>query len=300
MYPREVHTDPDPFGGPAHLQHWASRSGISLLENVQLDSAEFWGGGNAVVRKGILSPVGKKVAVKSPRVKDDKSEWKVRKVLREAYIWSKVQHDNVIPLIGITTQFDGSPSLVSSWMSKGNARAYVQDPQVDPRPLLGEIGNALGYLHSFKPHPIYHGDVKGLNVLISDDGHALLTDFGLAYSHVLDSSDVIHGFNGGGTLRWMAPEFFDVEACYATAQGDVWAFGMTMLELFTRRDPFFETSTQNGIICRILRGTPGRPTDEITQYRLSDEWWGALSRCWIQDPSKRPWMSDIQRLLIAM
>ena len=66
-----------------------------------------------------------------------------------------------------------------------------------------------------------------LNVLISNDGRPLLVDFG--FSFIVNSSDIEGG--RGGTPHWMAPEQFDSDECtaLATAQADVWAFGMTAL-----------------------------------------------------------------------
>ena len=66
-----------------------------------------------------------------------------------------------------------------------------------------------------------------LNVLISNDGRPLLVDFGLSF--IVNSSDIEGG--RGGTLRWMAPEQLEPDECtaLATAQADVWAFGMTAL-----------------------------------------------------------------------
>jgi len=68
------------------------------------------------------------------------------------------------------------------------------------------------------------------NVLISNDGCPLLVDFGLSFIDKSPSSMDIEG-SGGGTLNWMAPEQLESFECtpFATAQGDVWAFGMTAL-----------------------------------------------------------------------
>ena len=60
-----------------------------------------------------------------------------QKFLKEVHAWSKLAHENVLPLIGITTQFDLTVSIVSPWMAKGNARNHVlRDKSVDPRPLV--------------------------------------------------------------------------------------------------------------------------------------------------------------------
>ena len=66
-----------------------------------------------------------------------------QKVVREAHVWSKLDHKNVLPLIGITTDFDVSISLVSKWMTIGTAHDYVQDRSVDPRPLVGSDTSCL-------------------------------------------------------------------------------------------------------------------------------------------------------------
>ncbi|KAG6328097.1 hypothetical protein ID866_10993, partial [Astraeus odoratus] len=71
-------------------------------------------------------------------------------------------------------------------MDRGNAHDYVQDRSIDPRPLIIGIAHGLQYLHDHKPYAIYHGDLKGANVLISPDGQPLLCDFGL--SHAVNSS----------------------------------------------------------------------------------------------------------------
>ncbi|KAG6329532.1 hypothetical protein ID866_9555 [Astraeus odoratus] len=88
------------------------------------------------------------------------------------------------------------------------------------------IANGLVYLHNHECGPVIHGDLKGANVLISDDGHALLTDFG--GSHLVNSTlrmSVSLAFTF--TLNWMPPEMLDQSS--PSVEGDVWSFGMTML-----------------------------------------------------------------------
>jgi len=70
--------------------------------------------------------------------------------------------------------------------------------------------------------------VLQVNILISDNGKALLTDFG--FSVAINSSFSIDISDTGGikgTLRWMSPEILD--GGEVSHQADVWAFGMTAL-----------------------------------------------------------------------
>ncbi|KIO04999.1 hypothetical protein M404DRAFT_949063 [Pisolithus tinctorius Marx 270] len=152
-------------------------------------------------------------------------------MLDEAHTWWQLRHSNVLSILGITTDFDGTVSLVSPWMDGGSAHAYVQNANRDPRPLIKDIALGLRYLHKHPKGKIIHGDLKGDNVLITSDGRAVLTDFGLS---VLENSSfsmtVSREF--GGTLRWMAPELVGTLGSNDpnfTLEGDIWAFGMTML-----------------------------------------------------------------------
>jgi serine/threonine protein kinase len=100
---------------------------------------------------------------------------------------------------------------------------------------LLDVGRGMLYLHSAK---IVHGDLKARNVLISDEGRALVADFGLAE---FERHDVIPPRVGStssgsgektprliGTPHWLAPECFkDVTSDRKFA--DVWAMSMLIL-----------------------------------------------------------------------
>ncbi|KAI6018012.1 kinase-like domain-containing protein [Pisolithus microcarpus] len=149
--------------------------------------------------------------------------------INEICIWTQVEHENIMPLLGITAKFDQTASMMTEWMARGNAHNYVQDVVVDPRPLvcqlvqLLDVAWGLSYLHN---SDIVHGDIKGLNVLISAAGRALVTDFGSSYkSSSLPSMDIDPP--RGGSLQWLAPKSLDT--CALSQQADVWAYRMTAL-----------------------------------------------------------------------
>ena len=79
-------------------------------------------------------------------------------------------------------------------------------------------------------------------MLVSNDGHALLTDFG--FSHLSEASfSLAVEQRPGGTLNWMAPEYLEMNGPKMTTAGDVWSFGMTALASHLITLPFTTTNT---------------------------------------------------------
>jgi serine/threonine protein kinase len=87
-----------------------------------------------------------------------------------------------------------------------------------------------------------HGDIKATNILVSDDIHALLCDFGL--SKFADEQTTT-AYKGAGTERWMAPELYDGDP--KTFESDVYAFGITIYQVTRRVHPMYQ-----GMIRRVL------------------------------------------------
>ncbi|KAG1715684.1 hypothetical protein ID866_1488 [Astraeus odoratus] len=276
-----------------HYSQRVARYSINLNGKITLDKSMAPNrGGLASVYPGTLRQgvAENKVAIKvyfAPPGDEDI----LKRVLREIHLWSNLRHENVLRMVGISTDFRDTISIVSDWMAMGYAHSYVQNEENDPRPLLRDIANGLHYLHTHELGPIFHGDLKGMNVLVSNDRRALLTDFG--FSTLTKSSfsmDVIPP--RGGSFAWMAPELLDD---YVTSvAGDVWAFGMTILELFTRLMPFHACKHDANIMLRIIQGRlPDRPMEVSTCFRMTNAWWDICTLCWKQEPSSRPTASEL-------
>ncbi|KAJ7264457.1 kinase-like domain-containing protein [Mycena haematopus] len=127
---------------------------------------------------------------------------------REALIWQKLRHKYILPLIGIDRETFPSFSMVSPWMKHGNILKYLsQYGRHDVEKMLLQIAEGLGYLHSME---IVHGDLRGTNILVSDDWNVCLADFGLASVIGDDASTTFTAHtssaNHAGSLRWFAPE----------------------------------------------------------------------------------------------
>ncbi|KIM53150.1 hypothetical protein SCLCIDRAFT_461898 [Scleroderma citrinum Foug A] len=240
----------------------------------------------------LISQPKQKVAVKVVRYVDKDALTVLMRILRGIYVWWNLAHENVAELLGITTNFDHTISIASPLIPRVDAFRYVQDPNVDPRPLILEIAKGLHYLHTYERGPIIHGGIKGANVLVSDDGHALLTDFGSSRLAEASFSLVVKG-DRKGTLDWMAPEHFQADKFTMSTASDVWAFGMTTLELFTRKRPFDHLQNIGAVVNHIVNKELTRPSLVASFFRLSDEWWSICLPCLNRDPAYRARMSNV-------
>ncbi|KAG5725392.1 Serine/threonine-protein kinase HT1, partial [Termitomyces sp. T112] len=124
--------------------------------------------------------------------------------------WRQLSHPNILPFYGIY-QNDKQVSLASPWMKKGDITEYLKHDQTSDRVhFFDDVAQGLKYLHE---NGIVHGDLKGKNVLVNEDGRAVLADFGT--SSVIDA-DVLARVSSPssvsqGTARWRAPETFNFE-----------------------------------------------------------------------------------------
>lgn len=107
--------------------------------------------------------------------------------------------------------------------------------EAEVRHIAAEVVAAVGSLHSVG---IVHRDIKLENVMLSSDGHVLLTDFGLAL--VADEGKVPSSSTYCGTERYMPPEMVDGRV--HSLPLDWWQVGCLVYELLTGRPPFYSRS----------------------------------------------------------
>ncbi|KAJ3552865.1 hypothetical protein NP233_g12776 [Leucocoprinus birnbaumii] len=156
-------------------------------------------------------------------------------------------------------------------------------------PQVLDIIEGLAYLHLSR---IIHGDLKSQNVLISESGRALLTDFGLSHVALMSGLHGSSGLTAVGTFNWMAPELFN-ERTAPTKESDIWAFGCLCYEIYTGYNPFYQYTSPGGVIAALLRDElPKRPTNSdirVPSGLPDDDWiWNLMtSSCWSKDPKDR-------------
>ncbi|KAJ7654133.1 kinase-like domain-containing protein [Mycena polygramma] len=208
------------------------------------------------------------------------------KFCHELMVWKDLRHPHILPFIGIDHEsFPSSLCLVSPWMEQGSILDYLKNHgRANVDKLLYEIAQGLQYLHS---QNIVHGDLRGTNILINDDGSACLADFGLSVS--TNATKTMDTSEQEGSLLWMAPELLNPEQFERkfarTPASDVYAFGCVCVELYTGQPPFFGLYPSTALL-RVVKGE--RPQRPSSSPAMSDSLWQRVNAYWAQDPTTRP------------
>ncbi|KZT10224.1 kinase-like protein, partial [Laetiporus sulphureus 93-53] len=268
------------------------------------------GGGFADIWLGTYGRIT--VALKVFRVfsKDD-AQVVYKKFCKEAIQWKRLCHPNITPFMGVNTTLFPL-CLGSEWMPNGSVNVFLKKrPNANrlelashrdtPLPLV-DVAKGLEYLHA---HGLFHGDLKGANVLVDETSHARLSDFGLAA--VIYDPDTVNLMTTSscdhGSIRWMAPELLfpeqvGLKSARQTFQSDVYSLAMVMWEIFTGRMPFHEIPRDPAVVYQVtMLGTrPKRPPDALL-LGLSDAVWRLMELCWRTDWRERPMMAFILQQL---
>lgn len=246
----------------------------------------FGSGGFGDVYEGTLN--GAKICIKRPReyATDDPQE-RQKSFYREAVVWNRLKHKNIVTLLGVTM----APfQLISEWMPHGDLITHIQgNPTTNLLDLLCDIAEGLDYLHS---RNVVHGDLKGPNVLIDADGHARLTDFGL--TTITQNLDSIRSVSGdiGHSARWAPPEILKEEEKHSK-EGDVFSFAMVMIEIFTGAVPFSQMLCTSATLAIMGGMRPPLPTHPAFTSDLAT----LMQHCWSQDFHLRPDVVEILKVL---
>ncbi|XP_076951566.1 putative receptor-like protein kinase At1g80640 [Bidens hawaiensis] len=167
---------------------------------------------------------------------DNQSRDALKEFQTEVDILSKVQHPNIITLLGYCVH-DETKLLVYELMQNGSLDAQLHGPSCGSNltwygrmKIALDTARGLEYLHEHCKPSVIHRDLKSSNILLDSRFNAKLSDFGLA---VMDGAN--KNIKLSGTLGYVAPEYLlDGKL---TDKSDVYAFGVVLLELLLRRRP---------------------------------------------------------------
>ncbi|MCH8880727.1 MAG: serine/threonine protein kinase, partial [Planctomycetes bacterium] len=215
---------------------WPTASGgevtiPSTIGNVKVEQ-EIGRGGLGIVFRGWDQMLHRPVAVKFLLdVAAGKDDLHFERFFGGARAEAAVRHPNIVA-VHTAGQIEGLPYLIQD---------YIEGPTLHELAVhagrlslatavkvMWDVAGAVAVLHE---RDLVHRDLKPRNVLFDLEGHALVTDFGLASLRRRSASAV----SIAGTPAYMAPETFDGTA---SPQSDVYAMGIMLFELLAGRRPF--------------------------------------------------------------
>lgn len=186
---------------------------------------------------------------------------------------------------------DRKPYLVLPYCSEGSTQRRVgMFKEEDIWRLLHDVAGGLAFLHGMKP-PVIHQDIKPDNIMVSDGGDYMLTDFGVS-SHcksVLRRS-VSEAFASAGTMAYMAPERFGKDAGTPIMASDIYSLGATAYELLMGTPPF---GNDGGLIQK-----KGADIPELKDS-FSEDLRKVVRLCLCSEPWKRPTAATLERYASA-
>ncbi|KAG8712062.1 hypothetical protein FRC08_015072, partial [Ceratobasidium sp. 394] len=279
----------------ACLTNWGCSNITDMLDETSCSIYPVANGGFGDVYRGTLKS-GTQVAVKTMRLRavvcGNENQKSLKSAARELYTWSKCQHRNVQCLLGLV-EFRGQIGMVSRWEVNGNLSDYIQQqPKADRILLSTQLAEGLSYLHGAG---VVHGDLKALNVLVSEEGIPLLSDFGSATLQEYTLKFTTTSTKNALSYRWASPELLEGRAI-CSAAADVYALGMTILETITGRIPWHgKTDTAVACAVMIMKVHPERPQDHIPEgSRHGNILWSLLQSCWAYEPDDRPSATQVK------
>ncbi|KAF8335270.1 kinase-like domain-containing protein [Amanita rubescens] len=233
---------------------------------------------------------------------------------REALTWRSLNHERVLPFLGIFEDEKASRMfLVSPYMKNGTLshwRRKVDPSTAEIQRLVLEVAEGIQYIHS---EGIVHGDLRGDNVLLDVHFHAQIADFGLtrhSEATVTQSGALHYNFAAPELLGdWDEEEDVsesddDGKSTARTQKSDVYAFGCLYYEENAERKTVqiqFDTIPLQGMneIQIVKHVSRGKRPPRLDKPPLSDRAWKLIKRCWMKEVARRPAMEDIMEKMMT-
>uniref|UniRef100_A0A3B4YDL7 Calcium/calmodulin-dependent protein kinase kinase 1, alpha a n=1 Tax=Seriola lalandi dorsalis TaxID=1841481 RepID=A0A3B4YDL7_SERLL len=207
----------------------------------------------------------------------------LERVYQEIAILKKLDHINIVKLVEVRV----SPSSVFELMRKGPVMEVPADnplSEEQARLYFRDVILGIEYLHYQK---IVHRDIKPSNLLLGDDGHVKIADFGV--SNQFEGNDALLS-STAGTPAFMAPETLsDQRKSFSGKALDVWAMGVTLYCFVFGKCPFIDE-----YILALHNKIRTKPVDFSETPNISEELRTLILRMLDKNPDTRITIPEIK------
>ncbi|KAG5266528.1 hypothetical protein AALO_G00233120 [Alosa alosa] len=238
------------------------------------------------------------VLVKSLQARDEHLQQEFR---READMFAKLSHPNVVRLLGLCR--DADPHyIILEYVDLGDLKQFLRiskskDEKIKPQPIstktkvsiCAQVASAMEHLSSQR---FVHRDLAARNCLISGQRHVKVSALGL--SKDVYNSEYYHYRQVLIPLRWMPTEAV-FEDDFST-KSDVWAFGVLMWEVFSHGELPYTKLSDDEVLEGLQGGKMKLPAPDGCPSKVSK----LMGRCWATSPKERPSFSDLAQALTEL
>ncbi|HTX16743.1 MAG TPA: protein kinase [Candidatus Baltobacteraceae bacterium] len=206
----------------------------------------------------------------------------LRRFKQELLLASKVSHKNILRIHDLGEV--GDTKFISMAYVEGSDlnKIIVQNPKLPFERILNfaeQLADALSAAHA---EGVIHRDLKPQNILVANDDHLYVSDFGLAKSFESDAVGMTRTGVFLGTPLYMSPE--QVEGKPADQRSDLYSYGLILYEMATGAVPFTGDSTFKVMYDRLKT----KPKNPRLQNPDIPAWFDRIvMRCLEKDPATR-------------
>jgi eukaryotic-like serine/threonine-protein kinase len=220
-------------------------------------------GGMAIVYRAKDLILDRDVAVKVLRSEFNKDEDFIRRFKREAESATSLDHPNIVSIYDVGED-EEIYFIVMEYVQGKTLKQYIKEhgkiSVEESLHIMKQIVSGMAVAHD---HGIIHRDIKPHNILITENGTAKLTDFGIALA--ITSATITHTNSILGSVHYFSPE--QARGGIANAKSDIYSFGAVLYEMVTGRVPFVGDSPVSVALKHLQENViePRRLNPEIPQ-----------------------------------
>ena len=240
----------------------------------QIDKGAF-----GTVHRGFSSSTGAFFAVKKMNI----SREGIDDLLREISLIRSLNHENIVEYLGTyISKGDGQVFIFMELVNGGSVlnilKKYGAFKIALVQHYVRQLMSAVVYIHEIR---IVHRDIKGGNILVTDNGTIKLADFGCSVNN--SSLENTMPDQMKGTPYFMAPEVLE-HSLYGS-KGDVWAIGCTVIQMLTAEPPWKDRNPKGLIdLHNMIKHSTGVPYKGMLPLDARE----FLEACFVRDKSERP------------